>query len=198
MKKLISLLLVAFIVTVFAGCNKGGEKEKNTSSTPSEYVHSINILAYAEKGEIPEVPFKLGESIETVKENFSSTLPKGSEIGHLFVTEGELTVQMDGGSSMFFYEKKNEQSGVGVIVAKEEAFKLAMGGVYTGDDVIKMIDSEDYKKAPATDADIFFLPGSAELYECITYNVGDYVLKFILLDGYVSATTLTNPAVWSY
>lgn len=197
MKNLITTLLLASLFLTFVGC-KENEGDKDTSSAVSGYVHSTNILAYAQKGEIPEVPFKLGESIETVKTNFSDTLPEGSEIGHLIITEGNLTVQMDGGSSMFFYEKANEQNGVGVIVAKEEAFKLSMGGVYTADDVIQMIGSEEYTKNPATDADVFFLPGNSSDYECLAYNTGDYVLKFIVLDGYVSAVTLTNPAVWNY
>ena len=196
MKKLLCLLLTISVLFAFSGCDQ--EQNKDNSSTPSQYVHSTNILAYAEKGEIPEVPFKLGESIETVEANFSSTLPEGDEMAHLFITEGELTVQMEGGSSMFFYEKANKESGVSVIVAKAEAFKLSMGGIYRGEDIIDMIDSEDYTRTTATDADVFFLPGSADQYECITYKTGDFILKFILTDGYACATTLTNPAVWNY
>ena len=197
MKKIIATLLFVLLLLTFVGC-KDDRTPDDTNSMVSQYVHETNIYDYAKKGEIPEVPFKLGESVEKVKKNFKDTIPEGSEIEDLIITEGTLTVQMDGGNSMFFYEKANEKSGIGLIVAKEEAFKLSMGGVYSAQDIIDMIELKDYNLGTATDADVFFLPGDASNYECLSYNVGDYVLKFIIIDGYVSAATLTNPAVWNY
>ena len=198
MKKILSRVLAAAILLSFAGCGEKENEEAKTSSGPKTYTHSVNILAYAENGEIPEIPFKLGESIETVKTEFKDTVPVGSEFEDLAITEGEKTVQMDGGYAMFFYEKENASKGIGVIVAKEEAYKLSMGEVYRTEDVIEMIDSTDYKKETATDADVFFLPGDPSIYECLTYKAGNYILKFIILKGYVSAVTLTNPEIWNY
>lgn len=198
MKKTISLLLLALILCLFAGCSENKNKGEDTSSVQSGYVHSTNILAYAQKGEIPEAPFNVGDDIDAVKEGFKDTIPEGSEIDDLIITEGNLTVQMDGGSWMFFYEKANASAGVGVVVAREEAFKLSMGGVYSAEDVIDMIGTDDYKRGKATDADVFFLPGDSSAYECLSFTAGDYILKFILLDGYVSAVTITNPLVWNY
>ncbi len=197
MKKIIAVLLSASLILTFVGC-KEEKGSDGTSSTVSQYVHETNIYDYAKKGEIPEVPFKLGESVEKVKKNFKDTIPQGSEIEDLIITEGTLTVQMDGGNSMFFYEKANEKSGIALIVAKEEAFKLSMGGVYSAQDIIDMIEQKDYKLGAATEADVFFLPGAASDYECLSYSAGDFVLKFIIINGYVSAATLTNPAVWNY
>lgn len=197
MKKLLGLILAAIVTFSFCGCSDNEKSEKdNTSSTSSS--HSVNILAYAQKGEIPEVPFGVGADIEEVKTGFKDTVEAGSEVEDLMIDEGQTTVWMDGGNSMFCYEKANESAGIGVIVAKEYAYNLSLGGVYSVNDVISAVGSEEYTKAAATEADAFFLPAIPENTECIAYTAGNYVLKFIAIDGYLSAVTLTNPAVWNY
>lgn len=195
MKKTISLILAVLMLFMSVGC-KSNKNEAKDNSSPEQYAHGVNVMAYAKDGEIPEVPFKLGDSIEKVKNEFKSTIPEGSEIEDLIITEGQETVQMDGGSSMFFYEKKNESKGIGMIVAKESAFQLSLGGVYSGEDIIEIMGTDDYERVPTTEADAFFLPGQPELYECVAYNADKYVLKFILVNGYVSAVTLTDPEIW--
>lgn len=194
--KKILLIITAFCFTfALSGCGEASTDKTSSQSAPS---HSVNILAFAEKGEIPEVPFGVGTAIDKVKSGFKDTIEPGSEIEDLIIDEGATTVWMDGGNSMFCYEKANESAGVGVIIAKEYAYDLSLGGVYTLDDVIELVGSEDYKRATATEADAFYLPVLPETAECVSYTVGSYVLKFIAIDGYLSAVTITNPTVWNY
>ena len=196
-KKILCLILALGVMFCFSGCNNGEKPDKeNSASTASS--HSVNIIAFAEKGEIPEVPYGVGASVEEVKTGFKDTVEPGSEVDDLTIDEGQTTVWMDGGNCMFCYEKANETAGIGVIVAKEYAYNLSMGGVYTLDDVITAVGSEEYTRAAATEADVFFLPVIPQGAECVTYATGSYVLRFIAIDGYLSAVTLTNPAVWNY
>jgi hypothetical protein len=197
MKKVICMLLSVLIALTFVGC-KNNKDGKIDIPEDSDYEHEVNVLAYAKKGEIPELPFKLGESIDTVKTKFKDTLSKGSEIEDLVITEGNITVQMDGGTSMYFYEKGKEQFGVSVIVAKEEAFKVSMGGVYSLQEIVKIVGSDDYVQTPAREEDVFFLPGAPMDYSCLIYKVGKYELRFISSGGYVCAASLTDTEYWKY
>jgi hypothetical protein len=195
LKKIISIITVFCAVFALVGCGEETSEKTNSKDTVS---HSVNILAFAEKGEIPEVPFGVGAEIDKVKSDFKATIDPASEIEDLIIDEGETTVWMDGGNSMFCYEKANESSGVGVIIAKEYAYDLSLGGVYTLDDVIELVGSEEYTRKAATEADAFYLPVLPETAECLSYTAGSYVLKFIAIDGYLSAVTITNPTVWNY
>ncbi len=194
--KKILLIITAFCFTLtLSGCGEASTDKTSSQSAPS---HSVNILAFAEKGEIPEVPFGVGANVAEVKSGFKDTIEPGSEIEDLIIDEGVTTVWMDGGNSMFCYEKANESAGVGVIIAKEYAYDLSLGGVYTLDDVIEAVGSEEYTRAAATEADAFFLPVLPQNAECVSYVTGSYVLRFIAIDGYLSSVTLTNPTVWNY
>lgn len=196
-KKILCLVLTLGVLFCFGGCDKKEDTDKGDPASTSSS-HSVNILAFAEKGEIPELPYGVGANVEEVKSGFKETIEPGSEVEDLTIDEGQTTVWMDGGNSMFCYEKANEAAGIGVIVAKEYAYSLSMGGVYTLDDVITAVGSEEYTRAAATEADAFFLPVIPQNTECVTYVTGSYVLRFIAIDGYLSAVTLTNPAVWNY
>lgn len=196
-KKILAVILVFTICFTFAGC---GKKHDETISAPLSSVepitHSdINVIGYAEKGEIPEIPYALGHDVENVKETFMDHVEEGSEIYELIVQEGENTVWLDGGSMMFCYEKAKKSNGISVLIAREEAYAFTMGGVYDADDVILKV-GEDYERAEATYEDAFFLPVIPESTECIKYTINNYDLRFILIDGALSAVTLTNPENW--
>ena len=95
----------------------------------------MNIAAYAAKGEIPEIPYALGEDIEHLKETFADTLESGSEIHDLTVDEGEKTVWLDGGSVMFCYEKAKKDSFslmwfTGAVCLILTVILVAVSGVY--------------------------------------------------------------------
>lgn len=199
-KKVLAIALAFAICSTFAGCSK--EKEDETISAPTSSVepiiHSdINIAGYAEKGQIPEIPYTLGEDVEKIKETFMDHVEEGSEIEELLIDEGENTVWMDGGNMMFCYEKNKKSNGVSVLIAKEYAYDFSIGGVYLADDIINAVNLEEYEKSEATEEDAFFLPVIPENTECIKYTINNYELRFILVDGALSAVTLTDPANWN-
>lgn len=192
-KSLLSILVAAILIFTFAGCATTDDDANLSSVKPLE--HSLNILKIAEQGQIPEVPYKLGHDIENLKETFMTHIDEGSEIIELGVNEGEKTVWLEGGSMTFCYEKANKDDGVAVLVAHEYAYDFAMG-VYDADDIIYAVGSEDYERAETTDDDAFFLPAIPENSECIKYKAGEYDLRFIFVDGYLGAVSLTNPKKW--
>ena len=196
-KKILALILCVACAVSFTACANSEDKEveKVTSVKPLE--HSMDILAYAEKGEIPELPFKVGTEVEKVKKEFKSHVESGSEIDDLIISEGEKTVWLDGGNMMFCYEKANESSGVSVIIAREYAYDFSLGGVYDTEDVITAISSEDYTLEKAKQEDAFFLPVIPDSAECLTYLLDKYALKFIFIDEYLSAVTLTDISLWT-
>ncbi len=194
--KLTALFLVCLLLFSICGCASSEKKDKDLESV-SSLPHTMNILGNAERGKIPEVPFDLGTSVQTVKDDFLKHIESGSEIVGLEISEGDKTVWMEGGSMIFCYEKAKEDAGISVLVAQEYAYDLSLGGVYAVDDVIAAVGAEEYTRAATNYEDAFFLPIIPEGSECLTYKAGEYVLRFIFIDGYLSAVTLTNPENWS-
>lgn len=197
LSKVLSVVLCFALVLSMSACNKQ-EEDNSPVTSVKPLAHSVNIVAYAEKGEIPEIPYELGHSVADLKETFMNHVESGSEITELIVDEGENDVWLKGGSMIFCYEKSNEEKGISVIIAQENAYDFSMGGVYDAEDIINAVGLDSFERAEATDEDTFFLPITPENSECIKYEIGDYVLRFILIDGYVSAVTLIDPANWTY
>ena len=195
--KLLTIILCLALCFSFAGCAKN-EADNAPVTSVKPLAHSLNIVGYAEKGEIPEIPYALGHDIENLKETFMSHIEEGSEIVELVVDEGEKDVWLNGGSMTFCYEKKNKENGISVIIAQEYAYDFSLGGVYDADDVIHAVGMTEYERGEATDEDAFFLPVIPENSECIKYSIGGYDLRFIIIDGFVSAVTLTDPENWEY
>lgn len=192
-KSLLAVLLAAVLVLTLVGCAETEDEGNLSSVKPLE--HSLNILALAEQGQIPEIPYKLGHDIEDLKNTFMTHIDEGSEIIELGVNEGEKTVWLEGGSMTFCYEKAKKEKGISVIVAHEYAYDFAMG-VYDADDIIYAVGSEEYERGETTDDDAFFLPAIPENSECIKYKAGEYDLRFIFVDGFLGAVSLTNPKNW--
>lgn len=194
--KAIAIMLILTICFSFGGCAPKNDDDLATSVKPLE--HSLNIVGYAEQGKIPEIPYALNHDVENLKETFMSHVEEGSEITELIVQEGDNDVWLLGGSMSFCYEKKNKDQGISVIIAQEYAYDFSMGGVYDADDIIHAVGMEEYERAALTEADAFFLPVIPENSECIKYSINGFDLRFILIDGYLSAVTLTNPQNWNY
>ena len=194
--KILAVVLCFALCLSFAGCAPKNDDEFTSSVKPLE--HSLNIVSYAKQGKIAEVPYALGHDIENLKETFMSHVEEGSEIVELIVEEGEEDVWLLGGSMSFCYEKKNKANGISVIIAQEYAYDFSMGGVYDADDVIYAVGMEEYKRAETTAEDAFFLPVIPDNSECIKYSIEEFDLRFILIDGYVSAVTLTDTENWKY
>lgn len=195
--KILSIILTLTLCISFVGCAKDEAVGPPVTSV-KPLAHSLNIVGYAEKGEIPEIPYALGHDIENLKETFMSHIEEGSEIVELIIDEGENDVWLNGGSMTFCYEKKNKENGISVIIAQEYAYDFSLGGVYDADDVIHAVGITEYERTEVTDEDAFFLPVIPENSECIKYSIGGYDLRFIIIDGFVSAVTLTDPENWEY
>ena len=194
MKKFLTLLLFATIIFTLSAC---GENKKDTDdvASVSSYSHGVNIVKYAQKGEIPEIPYKLGHDIEKLKTTFLDTLSVDSEIDGLVETQGEKTVWLDGGSVMFCYQKAKKDEGIAVIIAKEYAYDFSMGGVYSKEDIIEAMDGTEYETSQNPD-DAFFLPIVPENLECLTFKTGDNILRFVFIDDALSAAMLIDPENW--
>ena len=195
MIKLLTFIICIAMCVCFVGC---AEKEDTGAITSVESLaHSLNIVKYAEKGKIPEIPYALGHDIENIKKTFMDHVDEGSEIQELIIEEGENTVWMRGGTMTFCYEKAKQDNGISVIVAHEYAYDFSLGGVYDADDVINAVGLENYERAKTTDKDAFFLPVIPQNSECIKYSIEGYDLRFIIIDDTLSAVTITDPKNWN-
>ena len=198
MIKLLTFIICISICICFAGCAKSDHNATSKITSVESLPHSLNIVKYAEKGEIPEIPYALGHNIDDVKKTFMNHIEEGSEIYELIVQEGENDVWLLGGSMTFCYEKAKKDNGISVIVAQEYAYDFSMGGVYDAEDIINAVGLDEYTRAKATEEDAFFLPVLPQNTECIKYSIGGYDLRFIIIDGTLSAVSLTDPANWNY
>ncbi len=198
LKSIFASVLAFTVIFALCGCGNNGD---NTSSTQSivEYSHGVDIISDAENGVIPEVAFPLGYDVEKLKEEFVSTLPEGSEIIGLEESSGVITTQLRGGNVIFCYENLKKDEGISLIsVTGDYAYDFSMGGVYTKEDVIDAMGDATYTLLTEEDAelDAFLFPTVPSGVECLTYEVGDYVLKFVFVDSHLSSVTIYNPELW--
>lgn len=215
--KIIAVFMSALLVFLCCGCSQGGEEALLSTSSKVELPQSTkDIIALASAGEIPELPVKIGTDIETLAEVI---IESGNEVNP-DMTDDELmryelnTVTTEGEETapLFFYKKGYKEQGVSIIVATGEAYGLLCGSGTDADYIINWVGKNvKVERAPTTEEDIFFFNGivSPENKETLTYQVGDYILKFIVdnqsyknesgqdeITGLL-AVTLTNPKALS-
>ncbi len=198
MKKSVAILLCICLLLGLSACKEGGEGSSTLSMV--SYSHSADILKDAKNGVIPEISFSLGYSVDALKEEFKSTIPKGSEIEDIIEKSGIRTTQLHGGNVVFCYENSKKEEGISLIAVQGDyAYDFSMGGVYTTHDVIDALKGEEYTKASGEDAekDAFLLPVIPEDIECLTYSAGKYVLKFLFVEDHLTMVTLYDPELWN-
>ena len=88
MKKLFAFLLVMTLALSFSACGK--KKEKTAEN-------KVDLEYYAELGQMPECPYKLGADPDEIKEKLTAEDSSAEAAGDEYpfaVTEGEKTVRI--------------------------------------------------------------------------------------------------------
>ncbi len=189
MKKIISLLLVVLMFFSLSACKQDGEKINQATKT---------IDSYAINGEIPEIPVTLGMTIEKVKQVFPMDTGDADQ-DKVILSEvvGETAVCLVTSNASFYYEKANEEKGVSVIaVTGGSVYGLKLLDVTTKSDITAKLEAE-YTERVATEADQYFLLGPAQNCNILSATFDKIRLDFFLVDGYLTAATITNTEYWT-
>ena len=185
MKKVISFLIVMSLIFCFAGCKK--EEEKKSP-------HPVNIEEYAKKGEIPEVPYKLGQNIEELKTLLEEANADSAHAGEnsFYVDDSSDTVFISSGDYSFYYDKYQEEKGVTFLVTSAKAFGFERETVII--EVEEVLAKYDYVKEDFNTENSFFIydPEGTVLKA----QFGEYTVIFAFVENGLSATAIYKTNDW--
>lgn len=188
MKRILSLLLVMSLIFGLTGCKKEEETEK-----PVE--HSVNIEEYAQKGEIPECKYKLGQNLDDLKAGLEADFEETEHHDHDFayyVEDGDEGAFINSGKYLFYYDEYNEAAGVNYIVSFDEAFDFKLGTVIV--EVEEVLKQYNYVKEDLNDDNAFFIFGSEG--KVLRAEFGEYTVLFAFVENGLSATAIYKTNDW--
>ncbi len=188
-QKIIALVCsCAILIFMFTACAEKQEKDEN--STSSKY--SLDIVALASSGKIPEIPFTLGSSVDEIVSFYKKQLENDDMAYELVESQDGDNTVLDYGSYAYYYDTEQKANGIKGITSVDTVFGFAVGSVIMLDDV-KQALGENYTESVPTSKDLFFLPGEAPQGAKMLYvNAGDNVLKLFFFNNYLSAASLFN------
>lgn len=185
MKRFVSILLSFAILFSFSACGKKSEKTK-TDSVDFEY--------YAKLGQIPEIPYSLGENVDKLIAELSSKADDNTTDEFVFnVTEGENNVLIDNGSSLFYYSKAHKEKGISYIVNYDTAFGFEIGTVSV--EIKEALSEFKFTEEVATTENAIFLFGITDGTIC-KYVFDDYVVLFVFQENMLFATAIYDSKYW--
>ena len=189
MKKLISLLLVFVFAFSFTACKNDDDKVEA----------KVDIEYFAELGQIPECPYRLGQNGDDIKNELSESVSsesteEHSEEGQYFeIQEGKNNVLLDNGIYNFYYKKADSAKKISYIVSYDTAYEFKTGTIIK--ELIDSLGDLEYKKEKISDNDLFFLIGAPE-GDVIKLEFKNNTVIFVFIDNALCATAIyTND--WS-
>ena len=181
MKKIFCLVLCMIFVFSFAACGKDGGKKIE---------HSIDIEYYAKLGQINDLEYKLGDSIENTKSQLNKTTDDHGESNYYDYTSGDYTVMTDG-AVCACYKTDDEAAGITHIVKYGDAYGFTVGDVSTQIRDVMSGLGYDATEREATREDVFFLPAGADM-TVLEYKIKDTNLLFVFQEHALSATLISK------
>lgn len=188
MKKFLAVLLSAVILFSFAGCGR----ENNSSDT-----NTVDLEYYAKLGQIPECKYKLGDSVETLKNELEAAEQSAHSDDDEYVyevTEGEKSVRIDNGSFMYYYEKEKESGGISFIVSLDTSYGFESGTTVL--EIKNALPELEPEEKAATADDVFFLYGFSE-GTILKYTFNNYVIVFVFDDNMLCASAIYDTDNWT-
>lgn len=201
LKKILPVLLVLIIILGMAGCNNNSETSSDITSSRIE--HTVDVAYLASKGQIPELPVKLGNNVDMVEVIYNQQSSEAESADddldirddvQLEIYKGEKTVKLAAGSANYYYLKENEENGISVIVNFDKSYDFDVG-IAMMDDIKNAIEGEGTVSIP-TDEEMFFFPVPPDNCERLSYEIGAYRLDFYFVDDFLAATVLTDTVNW--
>lgn len=179
MKKILSLVLcIVFALSLTACSDKSGGGSE----------HSVDIEYYAKLGQISDLEYKLGDSVQDAKTVLSETLDDHGESLYFDYTSGDYTVMSDG-TVCCCYKTDDESAGVTHIVKYGDAYGFTVGAVSTQiRDTMSDMGYESQEREAKSD-ELFFLPASAGI-TVLEYQIKENTVLFVFQEHALSATVI--------
>ena len=181
MKKILSLVLCVVFVFSLAAC---GDDSDNKSS------HSVDIEYYAKLGQINDLQYKLGDSVDSAKELLSNTTDDHGESNYFDYESGDYTVMTDGGVYCC-YKTADKDAGLTHVVKSGDAYGFTVGAVSTQVRDVMSEMGHDATERDALRSDIFFLPAGAQM-TVLEYKIENNTLLFVFQEHALSATVISK------
>lgn len=194
MKKLLALLMALVCIVCFVGC-----KEKENDDKKDVVSNLYNLSEYISAGEIPEAEFKLGTSVQSIKDAYAHTDEEGEDDGHyhadIYEIEGNRSDALQVGEIMYYYEKGADK--VSSIVCLVSGFGFEVSELTGKNDIIKAFPSYKYTTRDVTSTELYFIPGEMENCTVITYTEGNRRLDFFFQEDNLIGINLVDTENWT-
>ncbi len=181
MKKVISLILCVVFVLSLSACGKDGDKKST---------HSVDIEYYAKLGQISDLEYKLGDSIENTKTLLDETVDHHGESNYFDYPSGEYTVMTDG-TVCACYKTEDKDAGISHIVKYGDAYGFKAGDVSTQIRDIMSDMGYDADEREAKQGELFFMPAAADM-TVLEYQIKDVSVLFVFQEHALGATVISK------
>lgn len=186
MKKHLSLVIALVIMLCLTACT--GNKSKTDGET-------VDVKYYADLGQINGVDYKLGDSVETVKQKLEAAAQSSSsedEEGFFYdYQSGDYTVLTDG-TVCCCYKTEKPEDGITHIVKYGEAYGFKQGSVSI--EVSDAMSKAGFstKERDAASGELFFLPsGTGSSYSVLQYDFNKNSVLFVFDENTLSAAVIS-------
>ena len=172
----------------FSACGK--KKEKTAEN-------KVDLEYYAELGQMPECPYKLGADPDEIKEKLTAEDSSAEAAGEEYpfaVTEGEKTVRIDHGDFVYYYEKANKDKGISYIIATSKGYGFGVGTSIL--EIKNALPELEYTEEDANDDNSFFLMGTMD-GTVLKYTFKTRVISFFFSENELTAVTLYDTDNWT-
>ncbi len=181
MKKIFCLVLCFVFIFSLVGCGKDG---KNTPN------HDVDIEYFAKLGQINDLEYKLGDSIEDTKTTLSETVDDHGESNFFDYESGEYTILTDG-LVCACYKTDDESVGITHLVKYGDAYGFTIGTISTELRDTMALIGFDATEREAKKSELFFLPSSADM-TVLEYKIKDTTVLFVFQEHALSATVISK------
>ncbi len=218
MNKILCLIVCMLLLTTFVSCETDNNDVSSnaTSKITLNTGSSVSVKDYAVKGEIFNCEFKVGTSIEHIKdayhygdENFwgnasevDSTELSESDIKHNIDATpleilGEDPIRMITGDAKYYYHPDKEADGIAYVAYFGDAYGFRVG-ISEPEDIKKSVGEIAVFDDFAKEEDLFFFFGYPEGVYKLEYTFNDeYTLAFFFENGKLAATTIYKISLWT-
>lgn len=192
MKKVIALLLVFVFVFSFASCKK--EEDDNPALTTSEISYNLDNLL--KDGEIPGVPYKLGTSVQKIKDD-AGYKPEDelNDDDEFSIIENTKYTRMAYLTSYYCFAPDKEENGISSIVDFGTPFDFETGTT-TPDDVKAYFKDVEFEERELTSSQVYFIPMQMENCTALTYEKDNRRIDFIFESDLLIAINLVDTDNW--
>lgn len=206
----IAIFLAGLLVLLpLYGCTK---ENVSTTSAFEPIITREELKEQVEKGEIPGIPIKLNQSVQSVKEyyhygdpayGYEGTTASGASTATAADEEADFLtiVEMEGynkllaGDAGYCYKTNREADGISALVSFGEAYGFATS-LSTEQDVEQSLGTADETLDSPEKSDLFFIIGQPQNAKLLRYRFGKERVDFLMVDGLLSAVALINTETW--